>query len=110
MKDDKLFLLHIEECIKRIEEYTLQGRKEFLASTLLQDGVLRNLQTMAESTQRLSAELKSRNPQTDWRKIAGFRNVIVHDYLGLNIEEVWDVVQREIPELKSQIDAMTKNM
>ncbi len=58
MRDDKLYLIHINECIERVEKYIATGGKEaFMASTLIQDAILRNLQTLAESTQRLSAAL-----------------------------------------------------
>jgi len=62
MKDDTVYLRHIQECVRRIEENVASGREEFMASHTLQDAVLRNLQTMAESTQRLSDDL---NPKAD---------------------------------------------
>ena len=65
MKDDRLYLIHIDECIARIEQYTVGGRDEFLRSTLIQDAVLRNLQVLAESTQRLSDPLKAQYPRVD---------------------------------------------
>ena len=79
MKEDTLYLIHISECIQRIESY-LEGitRKTFLASTLVQDAVLRNLQVMAESTQHLSQATKKKQAGIDWYNISGFRNVLVH--------------------------------
>ncbi len=56
--------------------------------------MLRNLQTLAESTQRLSDSVKMRYPQIEWRRIAAFRNILVHDYLGIDIERVWEITQR----------------
>lgn len=88
MKDDHLYLIHIRECLERIEQYTAEGTTAFFADTRTQDAVLRNLQVMAESTQRLSEELKAKHPAVDWRNIAGFRNVLVHDYLGVNLVRV----------------------
>ena len=82
MKDDRLYLIHISESVARMEEYVRGGRHAFLSSTLIQDAVVRNLQTLAESSRRLSDDLKSRHPDIDWRGIAGLRNVLVHDYLG----------------------------
>jgi len=110
MKDDKLYLIHIRECIERIEEYVAGGRNEFMVSTLIQDAVLRNLQTMAESTQRLSDSLKRTHPEVPWRDIAGFRNVLVHDYLGVDLEYVWQVVERDLPPLRKQIETMLKKL
>ena len=65
MKDDRLYLLHIQECITRIEQYTVAGRAAFESDTLIQDAVLRNLHTLAESTQRLSAPLKASHPAVE---------------------------------------------
>ena len=79
MKDDTVYLRHVQECIRRIEENVAEGRGRFLASHTLQDAVLRNLQTMAESTQCLSEDMKAKYPDVEWRRIAEFRNVLVHD-------------------------------
>jgi len=72
VKDDGLYLRHILECIRRIEHDTSGGRDAFLASHTLQDAVLRNLQTMAESTQRLSEGVRASQPGIDWRRVAAF--------------------------------------
>jgi uncharacterized protein with HEPN domain len=77
-----------------------------MASSLVQDAVIRNLQTMAESTQHLSDQLKESQPMIDWHKIAGFRNVLVHDYLGVDVQRVWNIVEKEIPVLKRSIRNM----
>ena len=83
MKDDAVYLRHIQECIRRIEEDIAGGRESFMASHTVQDAVLRNRQTLAESTQRLSEAAKSARPEIDWRRVAAFRNVLVHDYLHI---------------------------
>ena len=75
MKDDRPYLEHILECIESIVEYTSIGRDQFLASRMAQDATLRQLQVMAESTQRISADLKDQYPEVDWRALSGFRNV-----------------------------------
>ncbi len=107
MKDEKLYLIHIAECIARVESYT-QGmtQEAFLDSSLVQDGVIRNLQTMAESTQRLSEATKRTQPSIEWFKIAGFRNALVHDYLGVDLDKVWNIVQNDLPTLKVAITEM----
>jgi uncharacterized protein with HEPN domain len=107
MKDDRLYLIHISECIERIEFYIKgKNKKDFINSRLIQDAVIRNLQILAESTQRLSYELKERENEIDWLGIAGFRNVLVHDYLGLDIERVWNILKKDLPTLKSAIHRM----
>ena len=100
MRDDTAYLRYIIECIRRIEENVAEGRDKFMASHTLQDAVLRNLQTMSESTQRLSDGLKERHPEVEWNRIAAFRNVLVHDYLGLDMETIWEIVHHDTPQLK----------
>lgn len=100
MKADRIFVDHILESIRRIEGNVAGGRDAFMASTTLQDAVLRNLQTMTEATQRLSQELKHAHPEIPWSRMAGFRNVLVHDYLGIDLRIVWSITQHEVPELK----------
>ena len=107
MKDDRLFLIHIRECIQRIDSYIAKkDKQEFLDTTLVQDAVLRNLQVLAESTQRLSDAAKESACEVDWFKIAGFRNVLVHDYLGIDIEQVWNILEKDLPELKRQVEKL----
>jgi uncharacterized protein with HEPN domain len=79
VKDDRIYLKHILRCIARIEEYTAGGRESFFASHLIQDGVLRNLQTLAE--------------------------VLVHDYLGVDLELVYRAVDQDVPKLKVACEA-----
>jgi uncharacterized protein with HEPN domain len=106
MKDDIVYLRHIMECIRRIEDNVAEGRGRFLESHTLQDAVIRNLQTMAESTQRLSDDLKEAHPEIEWYRIAAFRNVLVHDYLGIDIERIWEITQKDVPPLKQGIMRM----
>lgn len=107
MKDDRLYLIHIVECIERIETYTRDGREVFMDSILIQDAVLRNLQTLAESTQRLSDERKNAHPDIDWQGILGFRNILVHGYLGVDIVRCWEIVEIELPALKDAVESMS---
>lgn len=106
MRDDRLYIHHVLDCLRRINEYSQNGEDVFRASELIQDAVLRNLQTLAESTQRISDRLKALHPEVDWRAIAGFRNVLVHDYLGVNLERIWEIVSVPLPVLWSQMEAI----
>ena len=106
MKDDKLYLIHMSECIQRIEKYTTDGCDEFMRVDMIQDAVIRNLQIMAESSQRISEKCKQRHPEVDWFKISGFRNVLVHDYLGVDLERVWNIIVNDLPDLKKAVIAM----
>ncbi len=106
MRSDAVYLRHVLECIRRIDENVSHGRETFFASHTLQDATLRNLQTMAEATRRLSDAAKARHPEVEWRRIAGFRNVLVHDYLGSDLERIWIVVRDDVPALRRQAETM----
>lgn len=110
MKEDSVYLKHILECVRRIEEDTREGRKKFLGYHTLQDAVLRNLQTMSESAQRVSEASKARHPEIEWARIAAFRNLLVHDYLGIDLERIWEIVQSDVPALKRAAIALLQSV
>ncbi len=103
MTDDAIYVRHILECIRRVEENTAGGYDAFMASHTLQDAVLRNLQTLAESTQRLTPATKAAAPSVDWTALSGFRNVLVHNYLGIDLDRIWAVVENDVPTLKAAL-------
>ena len=104
MKEDLIYLEYILECINKVEVYLQGGKEDFLNNSMVQDAVLRRLQTLAESSQRLSEEIKTSIPSIDWRNISGFRNILVHDYLGgIDLDIVWNVVENYLPSLKQEI-------
>lgn len=94
---DQVYLDHMLECIARVFEYCNGDESAFKQSRLIQDAVIRNRQTMAESSQRLSDASKALAPDVPWRAISGFRNVIVHDYLGVDLGMVWQVLVADLP-------------
>jgi uncharacterized protein with HEPN domain len=96
----------MRDCLNRIHEYTAQERARFDDSHLIQDAVIRNLQTLTESSQRLSVDIKGTEPQIPWRELSGFRNVIVHDYLGVDLDAVWLVVAQDLPQLANAVNRM----
>ena len=106
MRDDAVYLRHIAECIRRIEDNTSGGQNDFLTSHRVQDATLRNLQTMSEATQRLSDDAKLTQPEVEWAKISAFRNILVHNYLGIDLELVWKVIETDVPELKHAVTKM----
>jgi len=109
-KDDAVNLRPILECIDRIEQYNAAGKDAFLQSHLPQDATLRNLQTTSEATQRLPDAVKAAQPGLPWQQIAGFRNVLVHNYLGIDINQVWNVVERDLPALKQAVTALLSSI
>ncbi|MCG3162067.1 MAG: hypothetical protein JMDDDDMK_03296 [Acidobacteria bacterium] len=109
MKDDQAYLAHISECLTKIERYVAGGRETFFADDMVQDAVIRNLQTLAESTRRLSETVKATRPEVEWRSIAAFRNVVVHDYMGLDSEQIWNIVDQDLPLSKTPLMLCCKN-
>jgi len=110
MKDDRLYLVHIQEAIRWIEEFTAGGKESFLNDRKTQDAVLRNLHTLSESAKKISPELKSLHPQVDWRSISAFRNVVVHDYLGVDLDQIWDILEKDLPVLKQEINRILESL
>ncbi len=103
MKSEPAYLVHILYCMARIQEDCAGGRDAVFASSTLQDAILRNLQILCESTQRLSDETKRLHPGIDWKGVAGMRNVLVHDYFGVDFEFVWSVIERDLPKLEQMV-------
>ncbi|EAR17653.1 DUF86 domain-containing protein [Synechococcus sp. W2B2] len=103
MNKDRLYLESIRDCLERIADYTTGGEQEFLASRLIQDGVVRNLEVIGEATKNLSTELLEANPATPCRQIAGMRDVLIHDYLKVNLSRVWLTVSTDLPDLRTTV-------
>lgn len=98
-KDWKLYLLHALDCIRRIE--IICNRGDISEDFVLYDAVLRNLQTLAESTSHFPEELKSKYPEINWKGISGFRNILVHNYLGdIDSSTVKKIIVDYLPKLE----------
>jgi uncharacterized protein with HEPN domain len=106
VRTERAYLEHVLFCIGRIKDESSAGRAAVFASATLQDAILRNLQVLCESTQRLSAESKGRHPEVDWRGISAFRNVLVHSYFEVDFESVWSVVDQDLPGLEAAVKQM----
>ena len=107
---DALYLRYMLECIGRIDEYVADDEARFKNSRLIQDAVVRNLQTMAEASQRLSETTQAGAPEIPWRAISGFRNIIVHDYLGIDSEVIWRVIADELPRLRAALTRLEQGV
>ena len=89
MKEDRDRLEDILEAIERIERYAEKGRNIFEADELIQTWFIHHIQVIGEGARRLSQELRNRYPEIPWSAIIGMRNIVVHDYFGIDLEEVW---------------------
>lgn len=104
MRSERAYFLHILHCLGRIRDDASQGKEAVFRSATLQDAILRNLQVLCESAQRISEERKARHPEIDWPGIAGLRNVLVHDYLSVDFETIWAIVERDLPGLEAAVN------
>ena len=104
MKDDRLYLHHMLERCHRITRFIGPGREAFMASDELQDAVIRNVEVIGEAAKRVSVEARGRLGALDWRAICGMRDVLIHDYIGVDLDEVWNVASSRIPELQAVLE------
>ena len=103
MRNDRVYLRHMLDAIQKIESYVAVGYDGFMSATHWQDAVIRQLEILGEATKRLSDELRARHDEVTWRRIAGLRDVLIHDYMGVDLEAVWEVTQQHIPVLRDQL-------
>ena len=110
MRGDRERLLDIQEAIQRIEKYAAQGREAFDRDELIQNWFVRHLQIIGEAVRAIPAEFKDRYPEIPWSQIMGMRNILVHDYFGIDREVVWSAVERDLPDLKRKIETILKKL
>lgn len=103
MRDDPDYLRFIAESIRLVSEYTQGDKEHFLTDVGNQDQVLRRMEVLADAAGKLSQEARTAHPEIEWDAITGFRNRIAHGYMDVNLELVWDAVQR-LPELQRAVN------
>lgn len=108
MKDQRLYLIHIQESIEKIEEYTKEGESSFSSDYKTQDAVIRNFEIIGEAAKRLSDETRQIAQNVPWKQFAGFRDVLIHQYDGIDMAEVWLTIANDLPALKNAVNLMLK--
>jgi len=104
VKDDLAYVEHILDCIRKIKEFSGGlSFKEFAGNELVQDAVIRNIEIIGEASKKISSDTKQIYFEISWKEIAGMRDKLIHDYLGVDVEVVWRTIKEDIPILERQI-------
>jgi uncharacterized protein with HEPN domain len=111
-ENDVQNIVDINEAIKKIQEYleNTTGFLEFEKNNLIFDAVLMNLVVIGESVNRLSEEFQNKYNWIEWSKIVGLRNVIAHNYFGIDVEEIWHIAKNTLPEFEIQIKSIMREL
>jgi uncharacterized protein with HEPN domain len=104
-RDYKIYLEDILEAISKVMSYTAGlGRQQFDGNSMMVDAVIRNLEIIGEAAKRVSLEIRERHPLVEWKKISGLRDVLIHQYSGVDKDILWDIVANKLATLKTQIE------
>ena len=109
-KDNLVYLKHISDAILRIEDYT-EGLKyeDFMKNNLVQAGVMREITVIREAAKRLTRDIREKYSDIPWKKIAGMRDKLIHNYFDIKPEIAWKTVKEDIPKLKLEMTKLLKN-
>ncbi len=107
MKDERVYLLHAIDAIDAVQRYTTDGRDAFFDDAKTQDAVIRNIEILGQAVKGISDATRALEPAVPWRQIAGMRDKLIHDYFGVDLSLVWDVVERELPILRPQLERLS---
>jgi len=109
MRNDAVYLNHILDAINRIQGYVAGvSHDQFLLNSLLQDGVVRQLEIIREAARNVSCTFRDAYPEIPWREMTGTGNKLIHDYFGVNLFIVWDTVQSDLPPLERQVERILR--
>ncbi len=110
MRDYRLYLDDILIAIKKIEKYTKNLSLEKLKkNTLIVDAVVRNLEIIGEAVKNIPSHIKDKYPDVEWKKISGLRDILAHEYFGIDLEILWDIIKNKLPGFKTEISRLSKD-
>lgn len=110
-KNPKVFLGHILESIEEVENHTNGlSKKDFLESILVQDAVFRRIEVIGEAVRNIPPSIRNKHTAIPWKKIAGTRDILIHEYFGVDLDLVWLVVKKELPILKRNIEKIIETL
>jgi uncharacterized protein with HEPN domain len=108
-KDIGVFITHMLESISLIENYTADiGKERFLKSSQIQDAVIRRLEIIGEAARNMPDDFKEKHSDIPWREITGLRNILIHEYFGIDLELTWTTVKNSLPELKQKLTIISE--
>lgn len=110
MRDDRQRLLDILEAANKILDHAGRGKEVFLRDEFLQVWIMHHLLIIGEAAANLSQGVRERHPGTSWRAAIAMRNILVHEYFGVDLEQVWDAVSRSLPRLKRDVEGILRGM
>jgi len=108
MKEVRIYLLHIRDAIEQIFSYTQAGKEAFFAEPKTRDAVVRNLEIIGEAVKNLPEDFKAKHSDIPWKRMAGMRDKMIHEYFGVNFKLVWESVDRDLPVLKQKIETILR--
>jgi uncharacterized protein with HEPN domain len=110
VKDERVYLLHAIEAIDAILSYTTDGRDAFFADGKTQDAVIRNIEIIGQAIKGISDDARGLEPDVRWRQITGMRDKLIHEYFGVDSNLVWGVVERDLPEVRPALEALSERL
>lgn len=110
-KDEAVYFHHILDAISYIGSYTQDlSKDEFMKNHLIQDGVIRQLEIIGEAVKSISDTIRIKYNSIPWKDFAGMRDILIHQYFGVDLEEVWITIQNDIPTLKDNIQQIVSEL
>lgn len=104
-KDPLIFIKHIKESIMNIESFSKNlSKKAFIKNRLKQSAIIREIEIIGEAVKNIPNSFRKKYPKIPWSKIAGARDKIIHHYFGLDLDTVWEIIEKDLPDLKKKIN------